>query len=383
MAENRSDVGRVVSLDQFRGYTVLGMLFVNFAGVFLTALPDTVRHHHTHFSYADSIMPHFLFAVGFALRLMLLRRWAAVGPWQAYGRAFGRVTALFFFAVFYHGLSGGVKNWEELEALGVGGFLRTAFQRETFQTLAHIAVTSLWVLPVIAGGATVRVAYGVLSVALFWYLSQFHGYYTWEVTRPGIDGGPLGFLTWTVPLLAGSLAYDAVRAWPPGKVIGRLLLWGAVLMALGYGMSCLSRVLAPEPAASLWAEPPFVPPSTPKDEYHAMSKRPENAWHLFWVMSQRAGSPSYLVFGAGFSLAVYAAFVLLCDGLGGRLSALDTFGSNALAAYVIHDMVGNALRRYKPADAPLWYVLSIIAVYLAVCYAFLRYLERRKMFLRL
>ena len=35
------------------------------------------------------------------------------------------------------------------------------------------------------------------------------------------------------------------------------MLWGGVLMALGYGLSCLSRVLAPEPA-SPFAEPPFV-----------------------------------------------------------------------------------------------------------------------------
>ena len=26
-----------------------------------------------------------------------------------------------------------------------------------------------------------------------------------------IDGGPLGFLTWTIPTLVGSLAYDVVR----------------------------------------------------------------------------------------------------------------------------------------------------------------------------
>jgi predicted acyltransferase len=377
-----SSASRVVSLDQFRGYTVLGMLLVNFAGGF-RELPDTVRHHHTHFSYADSIMPQFFFAVGFALRLTLLRRWQEAGPWAAYGRALGRVVALLLFAVFYHGLSGRVKDWGELERLGVVGFLQTAFLRETFQTLTHIAVTSLWVLPVIAAGPLVRVGYAAASVALFWYLSQFHGYYHWEVSRPGIDGGPLGFLTWTVPLLAGSLAYDAIQAWPPRAVVGRLLFWGVVLMALGYGMSCLSRVLAPEPPASVFAEPPFVPPAVPKETYHAESKKPENAWHLFWVMSQRAGSPSYLVFGAGFALAVYAAFVLACDVLGGRLGVLDTFGANALAAYIIHDMVGNALRGYKPADAPWWYALLILAAYLGVCYVMLRYLEKRRLFLRL
>ena len=67
---------RLVSLDQFRGYTVLGMLLVNFVGSFaaVRATLPILGHHHTYCSYADTIMPQFLFAVGFAFRLTFLRR---------------------------------------------------------------------------------------------------------------------------------------------------------------------------------------------------------------------------------------------------------------------------------------------------------------------
>ena len=58
---------RIVSLDQFRGYTVLGMFLVNFVGGF-AACQYLLQHHNTFCSYADTIMPHFLFAVGFAFR---------------------------------------------------------------------------------------------------------------------------------------------------------------------------------------------------------------------------------------------------------------------------------------------------------------------------
>jgi len=44
---------RLVSLDQFRGYTVLGMFVVNFLGGF-TVTPALLKHHNTYFSYADS-----------------------------------------------------------------------------------------------------------------------------------------------------------------------------------------------------------------------------------------------------------------------------------------------------------------------------------------
>src|SRR5262245_32913213 len=94
---------RIISLDQFRGYTILGMFLVNFAAGFV-ALPETIRHHHTHFSYADSIMPQFLFAVGFAFRLTFLKRLRTAGPWAAYQRAFVRVAGLLLFGVIYHGL---------------------------------------------------------------------------------------------------------------------------------------------------------------------------------------------------------------------------------------------------------------------------------------
>jgi predicted acyltransferase len=38
---------RIVSLDQFRGYTVVGMLFVNFLGDF-QVVPPVFKHHNTY-----------------------------------------------------------------------------------------------------------------------------------------------------------------------------------------------------------------------------------------------------------------------------------------------------------------------------------------------
>ena len=75
MAESEAPPRRIVSLDQFRGYTVVGMLFVNFLGGYVV-VPAVFKHHNTYCSYADTIMPQFFFAVGFAFRLTFLRRLA-------------------------------------------------------------------------------------------------------------------------------------------------------------------------------------------------------------------------------------------------------------------------------------------------------------------
>ncbi|HEX2750613.1 MAG TPA: heparan-alpha-glucosaminide N-acetyltransferase domain-containing protein, partial [Verrucomicrobiales bacterium] len=86
---------RLVSLDQFRGYTVAGMFVVNWLGGFLIT-PEILKHHRTWCSYADTIMPQFFFAAGFALRLVWLRM-AENSRREAYLRLLRRSLGLFVF----------------------------------------------------------------------------------------------------------------------------------------------------------------------------------------------------------------------------------------------------------------------------------------------
>ena len=366
--------GRLISLDQFRGYTVLGMFLVNFVGSFeaIKASLSILKHHHTYCSYADTIMPQFFLAVGFAYRLTFLRRRETLGPRSAYMHVLTRNLGLLLVAFVVHHLDGQYETWSKLREAGVWGVLQTAFQRNFFQTLTHIAVASLWVMPVIAARPAWRILYVIFSGVLFHLLSQW-GYYNWVMQRPGIDGGPLGFLTWTIPLITGTLAYDwiAGRRRPP---ILRLIFGGIVIMAIGYALACANLVTTPNdvPVVSDWktalVEPPFVPPT-----------RPVN----IWTMSQRGGSVSYLTFGAGFSLFVYALFVIACDVGRLQIGIFRTLGTNALVGYILHSMVNQAIKPFIPKDSPLWYVFSGFAVSLAVCYLFLRHLEKHRLFLRL
>ena len=50
-------------------------------------IPAVFKHHNTYCSYADTIMPGFFFAVGFAFRLTLLRRRRSAGT---YARTAGK-----------------------------------------------------------------------------------------------------------------------------------------------------------------------------------------------------------------------------------------------------------------------------------------------------
>jgi predicted acyltransferase len=368
MGANLSPPSRIVSLDQFRGYTVLGMLFVNFVGHSFRAIPAVFQHHNTYCSYADTIMPQFFFAVGFAYRLTLLRRLEKEGGWSSYAHAVRRNLGLILLGLMIYHLDGRVESWQSLTALGLWGILTTAFQRAPFQTLVHIGITALWIMPVIAARPAVRIVFLVGSGLLHLALS-YSFYYQWA-SQHVIDGGPLGFLTWTVPMLVGSLAYDTMAQRSKSAAVVRFLGWGAILMLLGYAISCLTvgTAAALHGPSFLLVEPPFVPPT-----------RAPN----LWIMSQKAGSISYLTFATGFSLALYAFFVWACDIGRLQLGILRTFGVNALAVYILHYMISATLKPYVPGDAPLWYVLTAFGLFLLICYVFAHHLERNKLFLRL
>jgi predicted acyltransferase len=342
---------RILSLDQFRGYTVAGMFLVNFIGGF-QAVHDVFKHHNTYNSYADTIMPQFFFAVGFAMRLGVLKgATTAAMVWRCLG--------LVLLGVVFYGLDGNYKTWTSLTELGVWGFIEKSFLRSPFQALTHIGVTGLWILPVMRRRSRDLILFGVASGLLHLWLSQAF-WFEFLMRVRVIDGGPLGFMSWAVPTLAGALAYDAVKKYGALEALPVVLKWGAVLSVIGYLISCVHGVEAP----------PFWPPWNPVD---------------MWTMTQRAGSLSYQTFSAGFSLIVYGLFLWMCD-VGSpkwSWSVFGTFGTNALAGYLIHGMVGDAVQKFAPKDSTLLWVCFVTTVYFLLTWCFIRALEKRSIFLRL
>jgi predicted acyltransferase len=367
--DKSGSTSRIDSMDQFRGYTMAGMFLVNFVGAFAVVHP-VLKHHNNYNSYADTIMPQFFFAVGFSLRLALLRNIARIGKAAAYRKAVTRCFALLLIGLVVYHLDGAYSRWDELRRLGIAGFFEGSFWRSPFQALVHIALTSLWVLPVIAASARIRLLFLGGSALLHLLISQWFWYaLLWD--KKVIDGGQLGFLSWAIPTLVGSLAFDWLSNWGPRRAIKPLLLWGSILAAFGYALSCLNAVFNPVQTGVLshfLIEPPFWPPSRPVD---------------LWTMSQRAGSNSYLWFAAGFSLLVYAAFVWWTDLKGRQLEMFRVFGLNPLAGYIIHDVVKDAVRPFAPADSPLPWVALMFAVYFGITWLFLRALDKQKLYLRM
>jgi predicted acyltransferase len=399
---------RIASMDQFRGYTVAGMFVVNFLGG-LTAIHAVFKHNNTYFSYADSIMPSFLFAAGFSYRLTMLRRLKRDGAGPAYRHAVIRSLALVLISLVLFGFGASFQSWSQMTREGVQEFLAKLLKADLWEVLAIIGVAQLLTLPVVAAGPWVRV--GTMAGLLAAHASLSYSFnYEFVYGRPNWmdaywgaagarawDGGFFGVLMWSVPLLGGTLAYDLVaRTDTEAGPVRRLAGWGVGLMVLGYLLSCLSPLydvdatrdaetrsaaspvlpplerLGTRPLASLLAEPPFVAPPPP--EVRSLN---------YWVMDKRIVSSSFTLFSTGFAFALYGLFVLACDRGGWRPELFRMLGQNPLAAYILHHPIEKTVRAVVPKDSPLGWCLIGLAVFLTVTILFVRYLDRHKLYLRL
>ncbi len=408
---SKSQPERLESLDQFRGYTVVGMLLVNFFGSYKVC-PQVLKHTHDYCSYADTIMPQFLFAVGFALRLSFGRRMEKQWSVVAYSRMIRRLLGLVLISLVVYQVAPRATNWDQLREMGFWNTIGTPLKRDWFQTLMHIAVTSMWILPVVHCKPYVRIVWMLGSALVHVLLSHWFNF-DWVNTEPrGIDGGPLGFLTWTIPAIVGTLACDVflqprAQLQLGSRTLNWVLLTSLFLMGLGYAISCGTRLYdAPDPMVEfsksekwagdpVWptvarlsgkmesarasgnsvvswlAEPPFVgPPGKEKRQWN------------YWMMSQRSGTLAYLVFSAGFSLAVYLFFFLLSDLWGIQWSFFTTFGTNALIAYVVHMLVSDAVKSFFPKDSPAWFAFIGLYLFFSIVWLIVRRLEKDGVYLR-
>ncbi|MCA9042367.1 MAG: DUF1624 domain-containing protein, partial [Planctomycetaceae bacterium] len=223
---------RIVSLDQFRGYTVFGMFIVNFMGSFKLATPNILLHHHTHCSYADLIMPHFLFCVGFAFRLTFGRRDYKDGPRKAYTRVVRRILGLMLVAFSVYHVSRVASSWEEFTKMTFWDVMLKPMKNTWLQTLGQIALTSLWILPWLRTRIPTRIAFMIAS-GVAHHVACYYGYFVWVNTSPGgVDGGPLGFLTWTVPAILGTIVCDWVadaRQANKHAPLAKMFFWSLVI----------------------------------------------------------------------------------------------------------------------------------------------------------
>jgi predicted acyltransferase len=274
-----SSGARLVSVDQFRGYTVFGMMLVNYCGKF-ECMPWQFKHHNIGMSYADTIAPLFVFIVGMGVRMSFLRRQEKEGTRAALLYGLRRFLVLAAVGIVFYGPHADSWRW-------------------WWDALVDIALSGILCLPFILCPTWVR----VLAAGVYWTAYQvifLNGYEGWVMSQ-SINGGPAGVLSWAPILLFGTLCYDLVAAGDRRKLVLHCLAWGILLLAVGWAL-----------------------------------KLPWPGIKEHWYFSQRAMSIPYPIVATGLAFLTYLPFHWICDVKGWRIPHFSVLGMNALVMYMIH-----------------------------------------------
>ncbi len=318
-------LSRLQSLDQLRGYTIAGMILVNYLGRF-DAMPWMLKHHREGMSYADTIAPLFMFIVGMGFRLSFARRVAKAGIVRARWDALKRYLGITLVGIAFAGPDYRVAWWDALADIGLAGVI---------------------CIPFIERSAMVRLVMAFAYVALYQAIHLFTDYGAWEM-KSTINGGPLGPVSYAFVLLMGTLAYDLLATNDRKKITTGAFVGFLSLCALGWLL---------------------------KLEWPGLKAA--------WPFSQYYMTAPYPIYSTGLAFLAFLFFYWLCEVGKINIPTFSILGENALLMYLLHNVVGDAFQAYPPNNAPALHALIGYVCLYAFCYATARKLHNDKIIIKM
>jgi predicted acyltransferase len=314
---------RKLSIDQFRGFAIFGMILVNYLNHF-KVIPDTFKHPHYGMTFANTIAPYFLIAVGMGFRISFTKMVSRTGYRSALVHSVKRYLILIFIGIVLCGPNLKTDIWDALVDIGFSGLLA---------------------LPFILSSKTVRTIAAFGFLVLYQLLFIYAGYGEWTMAN-SIDGGPLGPLSWVSILLFGTILYDFLVESPSRNFIRNTLVYGIALVVLGYLLSLL---------------------------------QPQEVWQF----SQRSMSMAYPILASGIGFLTFMLFYLINDRYKIELPHLTILGINPLLLYIVQNILIDLHGNVLPSNALLWQALAGFVIIYTLCYLVAHYMWRNKMIIKL
>ncbi len=358
--------GRLVSLDAFRGFAVLAMVFFNYISD-MKGLPSWTQHAPSDldaFTPVDLIFPGFLFAAGLAIPLSLGRRRREGAPWTTtLFHILFRSAGLLVLGIFF-------ANQEHYSAK------LTGLGETTYQILFLVLAILAWVaVPAGTGPAVRRLLNWVKAGSLFFLLCLLavfradpgSGHTVW------LDFGYwdiLGFIGWAY--LGCSILYLACRG-NLAALMGLLGFMIAVYIGDRHGqLGWFPNAEAFNIGLLAGSAPAMMMAGVVAGERLRAGPRKGSVIFLFAFglgllaagflirplhgISKDHGTDAYSLVSAGMMCLLFLGFFLVMEGLRWRKWAwwLAMAGSNALLAYIMPDLLGGIAGAFGLDLGPWW-----------------------------
>jgi predicted acyltransferase len=336
---------RLISLDAFRGLTMLLMVLVNNGGGPQSYAP--LEHSAWNgWTITDTVFPSFVWIAGVAITLALGKRLGAGDPpSKLLGSVFKRSVIIYVLGLLVYAFPNFSLSHQRL--LGV-------LQRIA---ICYLAASIIYLYC----GVRAQIIWIVSLFAVYWALMAF-------VDVPGYGPGNLSvegnFAHWVDSIVLGTHNYAQTKTWDPEGIVSTLPAIGTCLLGVMAGhILRLPMALGARRNRLLIAGGFLL----------ALGL----IWNMKLPINKKLWTDSFATFMAGLDFVVLAVFVWLVDEKGARrlVKPFTITGMNAIAVYLASEFLSEILDAYglhgkwyghfyapiaSPMNASLLWALSFV-----------------------
>ncbi|MBF0406160.1 MAG: DUF5009 domain-containing protein [Candidatus Riflebacteria bacterium] len=313
---------RLISLDAFRGFTMMSMVLVNNPGSW-EKIYQQLEHASWHgWTFTDTIFPSFLWIVGVAMTFSFaVRKGKGDSNSAIIVQAFRRAAIIFglglFLSCFPFGLIG--KSTFDLATVRIPGVLQRIAICYFFSTLVYLYFSVRGQIAIIVG-----------LLSSYWVMMKF-------IPVPGIVLGNLeansNFASYIDSIFLKGHMWKYTCTWDPEGIISTIPSLATTLAGILTGEYLRTSSHSAEEKTS-WM---FV---------FSAGLLFIGAFLSFWMpINKSLWTSTYAIFMAGWSLGLFAVFYFLIDAKGYQKWSFPciVFGMNAIFIYVLSSIQENIL----------------------------------------
>ena len=361
---------RLVSLDVFRGITIAGMVLVNNPGSWEHIYWPLEHAAWSGWTPTDLVFPFFLFIVGVSITLALGKRLeVGGGNRDVYLKIIKRTLIIFAIGLFLNGFP-----YFGLAEFRIPGVLQRIAVCYFFASIIFLNTKIRTQIAIVIG-----------LLLAYWLLVKF-------VPAPGYAAGDLtkeGSLpSYVDRVVFGKHVWAQAKVYDPEGILSTIPAIATTLIGVLTGHWLRTEKTRYEKAAGMFVA-------------GAICVAIGWAWNAFFPINKALWTSSYVIFTGGLALQFLAFCYWLIDIKGYRRWAkpFEVFGLNAIALYVVADLIASLLGLIKVGGgdslggwiydhvfaswaSPVNASLAFAICFVLVCLGLMWILYRRRIFLK-